>query len=106
METFAGKKVIYKFHDKENFVLVVQMKDFRACAKAYKNANGSGTFVTLAEAWGVNFHIPKWYHNWMSDGRDRFKTGISTFDATKEMSLEWLREMCERDDQDGTANSK
>ena len=99
MKTFTGKKVIHESHDKENFALVVQMKDFRACAKAYENANGSGTFVALAEAWGVNFHIPEWYHNWMSDGRDRFKTGISTFDDANQLSLEWLGEMCKRDDQ-------
>ena len=101
MKTFAEKKVIYELHDKENFTLVVQMKDFRACAKAYKNTNGSRTFVALAEAWGVNFHAPQWYRNWISDGRDRFKTGISTFDEAEKISLEWLREMCKRDDQDG-----
>ena len=99
MKTFAGKKVIYEFHDKENFTLVVQLNDFRACAKAYKNADGSGTFVALAEDWGVNFHIPEWYHNWMSEGRERFKTKIATFDEAKEMSTNWLKEMCKRDDQ-------
>ena len=96
MEIFAGKKVIHESHGKENFVLVVQLKDFRACAKAYKNANGLGTFVALAEAWGVNFHIPEWYHNWMSDDRDRFKTDIATFDEAKKMSLKWLREMIDQ----------
>ena len=106
VKTFAGKKVIYEFEGNEDFVIVVQLKDFRACAKAYKHASGSGAFVALAEDWGVNFHIPEWYHNWMSDGRDRFKTKIPTFDEAKEMSLEWLREMCKRDDQDDTTNSK
>ena len=100
MEIFAEKKVIYEFHDKENFTIVVQLKDFRACAKAYKNAAGSRTFVALTEDWGVNFHIPEWYHNWMSDGRERFKTGISTFDEAKEMSTNWLREMCKMDDRE------
>ena len=100
MEIFAEKKVIYEFHDKENFTIVVQLKDFRACAKAYKNASGSGAFVALAEAWGVNFHIPEWYHNWISDGRERFKTKIPTLNDAKKISLEWLGEMCERDAQD------
>ena len=101
MKIFAGKTVIYESRGKENFALVVQLKDFRACAKAYKNAGGSGAFVALAEDWGVNFHIPEWYHNWMSDGRERFKTGISTFDEAKEMSVNWLRDMCKRDDHNG-----
>jgi hypothetical protein len=97
MKTFAGKKVIHEgSRNKEDFELVVQLKDFRACAKAYKNATkGSNTFVALAEDWGVNFHVPKWYR----DQSLRFETGIAMFDEAKKLSTKWLREMCKRDDQ-------
>ena len=100
VKTFAGKKVIRESYnkEKEKFELAVRMRDFRACARAYKAADASDTYVALVEEWGVNFHVPRWFRRWMLDGHDRFEPNIATFDEAKKMSLKWLREICERDD--------
>lgn len=96
MKTFAGKKVVHEgSRNAEDYELAVQMKDFRAGARAYLNASDKKTYVALEEAWGVNFHVPDWYRN----KSIRFETNITTFKEAKKLAVDWLRETCKMDDQ-------
>ena len=104
MKTFAGKNIIHEIDGRpeeyairEYFELVVQLRDFRVCAKAYKSAViGSTTYVALVEAWGVNFHVSRWFR----DEPMKFQSGISTFAGAKKIATTWLREVCKQDEQE------
>lgn len=93
MKTFAGKKVIHERNDIDRFELAVNMKEFKACAKAYLDAHDKTTFVAIEEAWGVNYHIPEGYRREPL----RFKTNISTLVEAKKIATGWLRDACKRD---------
>ena len=98
MKTFAGKKVVHEgSRNAEDYELAVNLKDFRLGARAYKSAViGSTTYVALVEAWGVNFHVSRWFR----DEPMRFQSGISTFAGAKKIATTWLREVCKQDDQE------